>query len=595
MKTNIFRVKEKKEKRIIIEEERTKNPLLLFWRRHRNFFMLLFLTLLFCTFLISVGLAFSLFRGSNDYDVSYINGGEEIDSNNDPNIDDDDIKEELLGEVARSEGVVVLVEMFTSNQGDVVYYYTDGTSVVVQSNGKIYRVSPKANGNYGVDRNGKFADTAKKILVTSTTSTLMDGTVITYYSDGTAKIELKQETIFVRDSNNIKLDGGVNFAYTNPSGVALSKEFNKINNTRVTTFTDGTSLIQQGDRKFIVNKNTPVAVTDDGVNYDKNNTFSVIGEQTLSDGNVVTHYANGSAVITQPNGNVIYVKKAGDIVVKNEKLYEIITNEYGFSRSVVNCPDGKQVIYYDNGAAVIIYPNGNRQYVADNMEIIYDNNKNISSMPTTSILISQKKTSDGKEVYNFDNGKSQVINQDGSSYIVDTSKLTFLPSGEITGEPVDVDNNSGAPGEGDGDGSGSGHEVNEPTDIYISKAENRYNDFKNIEDTVFIIRNNNRRTKRLRIAIQEVLDYQKYNTRRLEPSYVKFQATVGDEYVTARSLTSNIWRDSDDKLNYVIYDGNISAKTTVTVALSLYVDYAELTNFHQDRGFIGTIHIYVNE
>ena len=41
--------------------------------------------------MISVGIAFSLFRGSNDYDITYITGSEQIDSNNDPDINDDDI------------------------------------------------------------------------------------------------------------------------------------------------------------------------------------------------------------------------------------------------------------------------------------------------------------------------------------------------------------------------------------------------------------------------------------------------------------------------------------------------------------------------
>ena len=584
MKTNIFRVREKKEKRIIIEEERTKNPLLLFFKRYKNLFMLFLITLLVSMLLVSVGVAFSLFRGSNDYDISYVTGDEIIDANNDPDIGDDDVKEELLGEVARKEGVVVLVESFMSNQGDVIYYYTDGTAVIIQSNGKIYRVSPKSNGNYGIDKNGKIDDKVNKILVTSTTSTLADGTIITYYSDGTAKVDLKEKTIFVRDSNNIKLNGGTNFSYVSPSGVALSKDNNNVGGYKVITFTDGTTYIQVGNQKFVVNKNTPVTVSD-GVNYDKNNTFGVISEQILKDGNVVTHFGNGAAIITDKDGNVIYVKKSGDIVVKNQNLYEIITNEYGFSRTVVNCPDGKKVIYFDNGAAIIVQPNGNRQYVADNTDIVYDGNKNISSMPDTSMQTSVKKTTDGNQVINFDNGKSQVIKPDGTSYIVDTNKLTFLPDGNISNEPKEVEKNKEPKPEEDFDPAEG---------IYISEAENKYNKQKNIEDTTFIIRNDNTKGRTLRITIEEVTNYNKYNTRRLEPKYVKFQATVGDNYVPAKKLTDALWRNSSGRVNYVIYDGVIGAKSTVTVALSLYVDYAELNNDHQNTGFIGTINVYVD-
>ena len=473
-----------------------------------------------------------------------------------------------------------------SNQGDVITYYSDGTAVVVKSNGNIYRVSPKDNGNYGVDKNGKIDSNVKKILVSSTTSTLIDGTVITYYSDGTAKIELRWEHIFVRDSNNIKLDGGVNFSYVAPSGVALTKDSTKLSQSKVTAFTDGTYLISRGNNKFIVNKNTDVSIENDNVNYDKNNIFNVIGEQTLDDGNVITHYGNGAATITDTKGNVIYVKKAGDIVIKNKKLYEIITNPYGFSKTVVNMGDGRQVVYFDNGGAVIIDRDGSRKYVEDNTEIIYDYSKNIISTPTTSSQISKKKTKSGDQVYNFDNGKSQVIKSDGTSYIIDTNKLVFSSDGEIIKEPIDVEKNNKPKEE----------EEYDPTEgLYVSEAENKQNDKKNVSDTTFIIRNDNNKARTLRITIIEISDYQKFNTKRLDPLYVKYQATVGDEYVSTRALNSKVWDDSSNRVNYVIYDGVIGAKSTITVALSLYVDYAELTNAYQNTGFIGTINIYVND
>ncbi len=584
MKTNIFRVKEKKEKKIVIEEERTKNPFLLFLKRHKNFIILSLIMLLICMLLVSVGLAFSLFQGSNDYDISYINGSDKIDSNNDPNIDDDDIKNELLGEIAREEGVVYLVETFMSSQGDVISYYTDGTSVVVMSNGKIYRVSTNSEGTYGINRDGKIDSTAKKVLVTSTTSTLSDGTIITYYSDGSAKVELKNETIFVRDSNNIKLNNGSTFEYVSPSGVALLQETTKTSTTTVVTFTDKTYLIVKDDTKYIVNKNTTISITDNNVNYDQYNSFAVISEKTYEDGNTITHFENGSAIITDKDGNITYVRKSGDILLNNQQLYEIITNEYGYSRTTINCSNGRKVTYFDNGGAVIINTDGTRQYVEDSTEIIYDSNKNIISIPNQSSQTSVKTTTDGETVINFDNGKSQVIREDGTSYITDTSNIIFTTTGEIDG-----DSTSEKPSHGGTGGSSSGE------GIYISEAENRYNYAKNIENTTFIIKNNNNKNKVLRITIEEVSDYTKYNTSRLDPQFVKFQCTVGDTYVPASILTSSTWVNSSGVTNYIIYDGTINAKSSVTVALSLYVDYKELDNSYQNKGFIGTIRIYVEE
>ena len=81
----------------------------------------------------------------------------------------------------------------------------------------------------------------------------------------------------------------------------------------------------------------------------------------------------------------------------------------------------------------------------------------------------------------------------------------------------------------------------------------------------------------------------------MDPRFVKFQATVGDDYVSARPLNSKEWKDSSNRVNYVIYDGIIGPKSTITVALSLYVDYTNLTNEYQDTGFLGTINVYVED
>lgn len=591
MKTNLFKVREKNEekKKIVIEEERTKNPFLLFLIRHKNFLILSGIMLLICLLLISAGVTFTLFRGSNDYDISYIEGSDNVNSNQDPSIDKDDIKDELLGEVSRKLGIVLEVKTIMTDNGDVITFYTDGTTVIVRSDGKIYRVSTNKDGNYGVNNNGKIDETAKRILVTSTTTTLADGTIITYYSDGTAKVEHKGQILFIRDSNNIKINNGTSLDNLAPSGVAPTTDTNRVVSNIIKKFTDKTSLVIIDGQKYIVNKNTEVNINGDNITYSKQNSFKVISEKTYKDGNIITHFENGSAIITEPNGNVTYIKKSGDIILKGKKVYEIMPNDIGYSRTTFNIPGNKKVTYFDNGGAVIINPDGTRQYIPDSDDIIYDNNKNINGNPESSKQISEKVTDDGKPAFNFDNGKSQVINPDGSSYIIDTDKLTFKkPSGDgdkdPNPKPEEPDNPippqpKPDPGEG----------------IYISEAENIYNDFKNVEDTKFIIKNNNNRKKRLRITIEEVSNYKKYNTDRLDPKFVKFQATVGDMYVPETTLTKNTWRDSDNRVNYIIYEGILEAKSTTQVALSLYVDYAPLDNSYQNKGFIGTIRIYVDE
>ena len=580
MKTNLFKVREKKEKRIIIEEERVKNPFLLFFKRYKNFILTSGIMIAICLILISTGVAFSLFRGSNDYDISYIEGDETINSNNNPELDDEDIKDELLGEIAREEGIVLQTKTFMSTQGDVVSYFTDGTSIIVQSDGKIYRVKKNDKGGYGVNENGKISGV--KILVTSTTSTLMDGTIVTNYSDGTAKVEHKGQTYFVRDSNNVKVSNG-NLDTLAPSGVAPVKETTKVSDSTLKKFTSNNALIIKNNKKILINKNTEVTTKENDIEYSSINSFAVIEEKTYKDGYTISYFANGAAIITDKAGNMTYVKKSGDIVISKNThmLQEILYNPTGKSYSKTTLKAGdKRVTYFDNAVAIIINGDGTRQYIDDNEDIIFDNDRNINGNPTSHKQISEGIIETGQTAYNFSNGKSQVIEKNGTSYIVDTESLKFIKE-ENPEEPPEEKPSHDNPLPNPGDG------------IYISDADNKYNDFKNIKTTKFIIKNNNKERKTLRITIEEVDDYKKYNTDRLPPQFVKFQATVGDTYISARPLTQNTWIDEEGKTNYVIYDGTINAKETKEIALVLSVDYEPLDNSYQNKGFVGTIRVYV--
>ena len=315
MKTNIFKLRERdeKKKKIIIEEEKTKNPFLLFFIRHKMVFLIVIATVIILSLLLSVGFAFSLLRGSNNYDISYVSGSDKIDSNNNPNIKDEDIKKDLLGEESRADGVVVLVESVMLVNGSVIDFYTDGTAAIVKGqgdeNGKIYRIFPKDDGSYGIDKSGKIDKNVKKVLVEASTTTLKDGVNITYYTDGTAKVVLNSKTIFVRDSNNIKTDNGTLFVNTSPSGVALAKN----NYKNYVKYTDKSNYVISNGKKYVVNKNTEVAVNGDSISYDSFNSFGVLGEKSYKDGNTITVFENGAAIITDSKGNTLYVKKSGDI------------------------------------------------------------------------------------------------------------------------------------------------------------------------------------------------------------------------------------------------------------------------------------------
>ena len=593
MKLNLFKVKEKKEKKIIIEEERITNPFLLFLKRHKNFILMSGIMIALCLILISTGVAFSLFRGSNDYDISYIEGDETIDSNQDPSVDDEDIKEELLGEIARANGIVLQVKTFMSQEGDVISYFTDGTSIIVRANGKIYRVSTNKEGKYGINENGTIDSTAKYVRVTSTTTTLMDGTIITNYSDGTAKVEYQMQTYFVRDDNNVKIANGSSLDKLAPSGVAPTKKTSKAGTKTLKTFTEGASLISIAGQKYIINKNTEVTATESDINYDTNNIFAVIGEKTYQDGNMITLFANGSAIIEESNGNITYVKRGGDLKIKEQKLYEILPNEYGYSITTYNKAKQKKITYFDNGAAIITNNDGSKIYIEDSDDIVYEKNNNISSNPTGAQLISEKETTDGEKVYNFDNGKSQVIKDNKTSYVIDTDKLTFNTDGEIEDDPLEDNDTS------------QGIKPNTDDWFDILQKSNERNELNNVNTTVLQIKNKTKSQKTLKITIKEVDDYSNYIKPEgpdgsFSPDYVLYSVSVASDKVLLENpffsgiLSEKKWPDNE-ATEYTIYDGTIAAQDILEVTIALKPDYKNLYDDNQNKVFAGTIQVYVED
>ena len=615
MRTNLFSVKKKTDKKILIEEEKTKNPFLLFLKLHWKLISWLLFLLFIVLLLVSVGVAFSLFQNSSDFDISYLNDNKDkVVTDTDVNITDEDVSQELLGPVARKLGIVLLVSTFMTDNNDVVYYFSDYTAIIIKSDGSIYRVSPVSDYKYGVDKNGVIDDKAKKVLVKSTTSTLQDGTIIVYYSDGSAKVEYNGVTLFVRDSNNIKLDNGVKYTSINPSGVANAGNLAKDGNVSMSTFTDNTKYVVDNGTKFIVNPNSKANNKDNDISYDKRNSFKVLEEKTMKDGSKVIYFENGSAVIINKDGNNIFVKKSGDINIKKDNVFEIITNTYGYSKATYTTSDGRKVTYFDNGAAIITYPDGTKTYVEDSNDILYGDGNSIISKPDEVRQLSKKRTTDGFDVINFDNGKSQIIKPDGTSIIVDTSKLKFDSDGAITdkNKKKDTDGDSTDKNK-DKNNDKSNDDSDKPTTIdeekkdeekedplaglYVTDAEYKYDDekYKNKQYTNFNIKNDNRKSKKFRIVIEEISNYSKYGASRLEPRYVKLQATVGNNLIGPVMLIDKTWENEDGKVNYVVYDGVIGAKDDLDVAISLYVDYAMLSNDQQDKYFMGTVKVYVTE
>lgn len=618
MKTNLFKVREIKKDKIVVEEEQLKHPFLFFFKKHVKLLTILMSIIGISTIAGVLGITISLIGNTGDFDITYISGSDKINSND---ANDDEVEKELLGDIAIKDGVVLVTKKFITKKGDVVTYYSDGTSLIVTSKGKIKRVVARKDGSYGIDENGKIDPNTVVKIVTSTTNTLDDGTVITYYSDGSAEITKDKLTIFIRDSKNIKFDlNSTNQIFNSvaPSGVSLPKENNKLGNYKYTEFLDGTILIEKENEKYIVHNKEDVNLTEDGFTFPNNNGQTIKYTKTYDDGNTIDYYNDGSAIITDQNGNKISIRKIGDINIVDNKVFEIYPSKVAYATSKVTSPDGKTITYYDNAAAVIKKSDGTKEYIEDNSQIKYDSSKNISSIPNNkSNQDIQKTLPDGTQITSFDNDKVQVIEPNGTDYIVDKDDLKYDISGNIekptipnkpkpsdsktskvtSSQVISSETNSATSGSGTGYGSG----VLPDGDLDMTEAKNEWNYSKSLETSDFKITNKNKHAKKFRIVIEEVEDYSKFNVISMKTQdheaayYVNYRATFGNTITSATRLSDVKDTNDTDKNTYVIYEGILGAKSELRVSVVLYIDYEPLDNSFQNKAFIGTIKLYYLE
>ena len=630
MKTNLFKVKELEKEKITLEEEQLKHPFIYFLKKHSELLILLLLILGVSTIGIGTGLVISIIGNTGDFDISYVYGSSQINANPE---DDDSATRELLGDIAVQDGVVLVTEKFMTENGDIVTYYSDGTSLIVTRTGEIKRVVALDDGSYAIDKMGKINKNALRKIVTSQTVTLEDGTIITYYSDGSAEITKNKITNFIRDSKNIKFDENSTSQILKniiPSGVTYVKRNLKYDNYGYTEFFDGSYLINDNGKYYLVHNKDDVNLSSNSYNFPNNNMATIKETKKLKDGNTIDYYTDGSAIITEKNNEKILVRKSGDIVLYNGKIYEIYPNKIANAVSKVNTPDGNTITYYDNADAVIEKNDGKKEYIDDNSGIKYDNNKNIKTV--TSEKHEQTKTGktpDGTKVTNFSNGKSQIIEPGGADYITDTKDITFDVIGNI--EDVGEQTPAGTkPGQNTKPGSSSKtktsgtrsrtytsatyDEESEKSaldtsdtitsgDLIMTEGEKKYNYSKSEEITKFTVANKSRRSRKYRLIIEESQNYDQYGLVAItdfSPDgdyYVKFQANVGSTLIPATTLhEARITDMANGKKNYLIYEGRLAPRDSTTVSIILYIDYEPLDNKFQNKSFIGTIRLlYVSD
>ena len=454
---------------------------------------------------------------------------------------------------------------------NIIKYYSDGT-IKVTIDGKEYVI--RSDKDIKIDGNNiSFPNNNAAVVIN--TKKLEDGTVVKYYSDGSAEvIKTDGEIIFVRQSGDILYKDNERIREIVEDNIGYKiYEKDTPSGDKVIIFDDGSAVIvhPNGSKEY-VNENSDIK-------YAENNNIKVIEETgkdnryevVLKDGTVITIYEDGDAVIDYTNGDKKYVSDYDDIKFNEDGNIKTITGEISNPKNNKVLPDETIVTEFENGVIEVVEPNGDRYLIKDT-DIVYDEDGNIDKIINNENKEVGKNTlPDGTIVTEFEDvDKVMIEYPDGTVIITDKDNIKYDEDGNIE----DID-----------------------TGLVVDMEDKEDDD--EIDNDITITNPTNKDLK-YRLVIEETDDYSKYNVKRLPADFVKYQIDVNYNNITSKYLNNNIWTMGDilegglkiEKDTYILYEGVIDAKSSVDIDLSLWLDYENMTNENQNSAFIGTIKAY---
>ncbi len=566
MRTNLFNLKRHKQNKIVLEEEVIDNPFLYFYKKYYKYLILLIILLALISIIVSLYYALVNLRGTTKVVTNINNVVVKFDD--DYNINSINMKPisggkaneefyERYGNVGLKEGVIFVVKEISTKNGTVTFF-SDGTSMLIKTNGKITRISSLKNGDYGINENGEIIVGAKtKEISIVKTITLEDNIVIIYYSDNSCKIIISTDrAMLVRNSSRLVIENN-RLVKINPSGV--SKELRVDNN--ITYYEDGTIKIEKDNKIYVIRNSEDVDLSN--ITFPSNNEATIVKTINLKDGSKINYFSDGSAEIVKDNTSTM-VRQSKDIIYNDNRVIEIIETKYAHMSSKKTTPDEKEIIYLDNGGALIKNKDGTYDYVYENSDIKYDSNGNIKQVNNLVNEIDHKTTPDGVIVIDLKDGNSIIIDENGYR-IVETDKIVY-----------------------DNDGN-----------IAKIVGEEDPSEDKSIYDNHFVIENKGKDKVRYMVAIEVSDNYQDYAPVKLNPIYLKYNLVANTIYLENKVLNNILpigtvleGNKKIDKETYILYEGVLDSGKNADITLGLWLDYDDITNDYQNSVFVGTIKIY---
>ena len=533
----------KKEEKIVLEEKQS--PLLVFWRKNS---LLLFITALILSLtilFISMIVAFKNIKENAEETIKEVSiettldnytANVTIDNNS---MTEDTAKDKFIkNQSFKSRGEVLLTKI-VDNEKYTIKYYSDGMVIRVQKNtGIITRIKPLSPDKYGINKDGTINPKAITSIVTVKETKEYPWGKAIYYSDGSAEVTNADIDIFVRDSSDI------NEKYISDNKVTYLKETKKNGSTTLNYYYDGTIEVIKNNKSYLVRDEKDLNILGNDVTFKNDNAAKIYKTARLDDGLVIDYYEDGGAII-HDGDKVLSVRKSNSIIVKNNKLYEIVDNEYV---EISNTRDG--VTYYTNGAAIIDKGGNNKYYIEENSDIKYQNNKP-AYIPENKETLSNETNTDNQNVKVFEH--TAVITTDSYIKVVPKEKIVYDDSGKLKEIEVKIDE-----------------------------------DIKEFQ----IINNTNDKIH-YRVVIEK--NIQRTN---LDTQYIRYQIKANDNYVGPNKLDDTIWQKDElyktldlKGTYYVLLDSEIEPYDSRSIGIMLWTDYDTIPNAMQNKYFYGTIRV----
>lgn len=544
-KLEVVELNKEKEK-IVLEEKQ--NKWTKFWGKYGKLIYLLSLTISLTTLIVSVLVAvFNLSTSDKptikevSIDADLSNSSVVLDTSG--SLTTETAKNTFANKksIFKTSGEILLVNTIETDEY-TLNFYSDYTAIkIMKKMNLITRIKQLDEKTYGIDEFGIINTKAEILDVKKTETKQYPWGTVNYYSDGSADITDSNINMFVRNSKDIEQ----NFISNNK--VSYLKETKQIGNITLNYFYDGTIQAVKNKKIYLVRNEKDLNINNNNVTFKNENEATIYKTTKLSDGKTIDYYTDGGAIINDGQ-KLLSVRKSNSIVIKDNKIYEIVDNIYV---EVSHTSNKGNITYYTNGSAVIKNYQGKTIYVEENSNIKHKNNQIIDVEKTYEELTTEKNI-DGFKILQFET----VAIVENKDYIAVVSKNNIVY-----------------------DKNGALKEI----------LENEINS----DDNSIKLTNNTNDTITYRLVIE------KSEKTNLDIEYIRYQLSVGNNYIEPRRLDSKIWKtDNVSKelkikgTNYILLEKTLEPFATDEIKLMLWTDYDTIPNSMQNKYFYGTLKIY---